>query len=506
MNAIQDQLKSVTGVRSVPQVFVHGEFFGDSGQTIAKFNSGELEAKLKAGQEGHEYEYDLVVIGGGSGGLSCSREAAKLGKKVAVLDYVKPSPAGSKWGLGGTCVNVGCIPKKLMHQAALLGQALKDAKDFGWEVEHERVKHSWDVLRTAAQDHIGSLNWGYRVALRDEKVEYINALGSFVDANTVACTTFDRKTNQPKAAKNITAKEIVIAVGGRPKQLDVPGWELAITSDDLFALEQSPGKTLVVGASYVALECAGFLTELGYDTTVMARSIFLRGFDQQMAEKITEYMANHGTKFIRPAVPKKLEKLGDGKIQAFWDFEGKEVSDVFDTVLVAIGRDADLKNLNLGSINLPVSPKSGKLVTNALELTQAPSGNIHSLGDVNEGKPELTPVAIQAGRLLARRLFTNSTEATDYENIPTTVFTPLEYGAIGLSEEDAIAKYGEENIEVYHGLFKPLEWTIPHREDNACYAKLVCVLSENERVVGFHYRGLMPSEASVRMCGWVFGS
>lgn len=469
---------------------MHGKFFGDSGQTLAKFNSGELEAALKTGTSTHDFDYDLVVIGGGSGGLACSREAAKLGKKVAVLDYVRPSPHGSKWGLGGTCVNVGCIPKKLMHQAALHGQNLKDAREYGWGVEHERVKHDWETLRTAVQDHIGSLNWGYRVALRDEKVEYLNAMGSFVDASTVATTTFDRKTGKPKEVKNITAKEIIIATGGRPKQLDVPGWELAVTSDDLFSLPQAPGKTLVVGASYVALECAGFLTEFGYDTTVMARSIFLRGFDQQMAEKIVEYMGNHGTKFIRPAVPKELKQTADGKIEVTWVQDGAEVRDVFDTVLVAIGRDADLSHLNLASINLAPNPKSGKLVTNSLELTAAPSGNIHALGDIIEGHPELTPLAIQSGRLLARRLFTNSTEATDYDNIPTTVFTPLEYGCIGLSEEEAIQRFGEADIEIYHGAFKPLEWTVPHREDNACYAKLICVISQNERVVGLHYGGL----------------
>ncbi|KAI9022681.1 thioredoxin reductase 1 [Hyaloraphidium curvatum] len=493
MDAIQDHLKSMTGIRSVPQVFVHGAFFGDSGQTAAKFTSGELEAKLKQGKETHEYEFDLAVIGGGSGGLACAREAAKLGKKVALLDHVRPSPHGTKWGLGGTCVNVGCIPKKLMHQAALVGQAIKDAKDFGWEVDHEKIKFSWDTLRAAVQDHIGSLNWGYRVALRDENVEYFNARGAFIDAHTVACTTFDRKTDQPKSTKNITAKEVVVATGGRPKQLDVPGWELAISSDDLFSLAEAPGKTLVVGASYVALECAGFLTEFGFDTTVMARSIFLRGFDQQMAEKIAEYMGNHGTKFIRPAVPKELKKVGE-KIEVSWDFEGKPFTDQFDTVLVAIGRDADLSSVNLGAVGVPTT-KSGKIPADNLERTGNPEGNIYALGDIVEGHPELTPLAIHQGKLLARRLFTNSTEGVDYDMIPTTVFTPIEYGCIGLPEEEAIARYGEAGVEVYHGMFKPLEWTVPHREDNACYAKLVCAKNEKERVVGFHYLG--PNAAEV---------
>ena len=224
-------------------------------------------------EDGHSYDYDLVVIGGGSGGLAASKEAAKLGKKVACLDFVKPSPQGTRWGLGGTCVNVGCIPKKLMHQAGILGEGMSDAKAFGWTVGE--TKHDWPTMVNAIQEHIGSLNWGYKVALRDAQVTYINAMGKLLDAHTVECT----KKNGDKST--ITSQTIIIAVGGRPAYPGVEGdKECCITSDDIFSMDTPPGKTLCIGASYISLETAGFLNALGFDTTVMYRSILLRGFDQ----------------------------------------------------------------------------------------------------------------------------------------------------------------------------------------------------------------------------------
>jgi thioredoxin reductase (NADPH) len=294
------------------------------------------------------YEYDLVVIGGGSGGLACSKEAAGLGARVAVLDFVKPSWAGTVWGLGGTCVNVGCIPKKLMHTAALLGEGLADAREYGWQVDRATVSHDWSAMVGAVQDHISSLNFGYRVALREKGVDYKNALGSFVDAHTLACT--DKKGK----VTNITARRFGLGVGGRPRPLDIPGGELAISSDDIFSLATSPGKTLVVGASYVALECAGFLTGLGLDTTVMVRSILLRGFDQQIAAMIGEHMEEHGTKFLKTCTPTAIEKTPEGKLKVtYLNAEtGASASAEFDTVFVATGRNADTAKLNLAAAGI----------------------------------------------------------------------------------------------------------------------------------------------------------
>jgi thioredoxin reductase (NADPH) len=442
--------------------------------------------------DGAGYDYDLAVIGGGSGGLACSKAAAELGAKVVVLDFVKPSWQGTTWGLGGTCVNVGCIPKKLMHTAALLGEHLGDAAKYGWAVDRASVKHDWPTMVSSVQDHISSLNFGYRVSLRDKGVEYKNALGSFVDAHTLLCT--DKKGKETR----ITARRFVIAVGGRPRPLDIPGGELALSSDDIFSLEAAPGKTLVIGASYVALECAGFLTGVGMDVTVMVRSILLRGFDQQVADMIGEHMESHGTKFIKTSTPTAIERTEAGKLKVTYlnAATGATASEEFDSVFVATGRNADTRKLNLAAASV-VADKDGKIPCVA-EQTSAP--HVYAIGDVVSGKPELTPVAIMAGRLLARRLYGGATEGMDYEKIPTTVFTPMEYGCCGLSEEDANARFGAENVEVYHTTFTPLEWTIvEERPHNKCYAKLIVHARDEERVVGFHVLG--PNAGEITQ-GW----
>jgi len=493
-SAIQASLAELTGQKTVPNIFIQGKHIGGCSDTLKLHEDGKLLALCNAGA--HNFDYDLIVIGGGSGGLAASKEAAKLGKKVAVCDFVKPSPAGSTWGLGGTCVNVGCIPKKLMHQAALLGEAVKDASCFGWEVGQEKVTHNWPKMVEEVQNHIGSLNWGYRVALREKSVDYLNEYAVFQDANTI------KTTNKKGKEKIVTAKDFILATGGRPRYPDIPGAELGISSDDIFSLPYSPGKVLCVGASYISLECAGFLKKLGLDTSVMVRSILLRGFDQQMAGKVGEYMEEMGVNFIRECVPEKLERIEEGtpgkiKVTARYK-DGTEFTDVFNTVIFAIGRDACTKNIGLDTVGVALNPKSGKVLHDEKEATNV--SNIYAIGDVLDDKPELTPVAIQAGKLLARRLCGVSETLTDYVNVCTTVFTPLEYGCCGLSEEDAIQQFGEEGIEVYHTSFWPLEWTVAHRSDNACYCKLVCIKktesNPSEKVVGFHYLGPNAGEVT----------
>ena len=427
----------------------------------------------------HGFEYDLVVIGGGSGGLACSKEAAKLGAKVAVLDYVKPSPAGSKWGLGGTCVNVGCIPKKLMHNASVLGEHSKESTWYGWRGHEGVTTHDWPTLKENVQDHIKGLNFGYRVALREENVTYLNKLGKFKSANELECT--DAKGG----VQIVTAARFVVAVGGRPTPLECPGGDYAISSDDIFSRATPPGKTCVVGAGYVALECAGFLTGLRQgEVTVLVRSMLLRGFDREMVGAIKAVMEHNGTKIIEGALPSSIEKLPSGKLKVTMT-NGQ--SDEFDTVLAAVGRKPDILGLGLDSaetgLRVTLGP-SGKIqCTN--EQTSIP--HIYAIGDVVEGAPELTPVAIQAGRILARRLFGGSTEQMVYKNIATTVFTPLEFGTVGLNEEEAIAKYGADNIEVFVSSFQPLEWSIVQDyADLNCLAKVIVDKSPNERVLGMH--------------------
>ena len=476
--------------------------------------------------------------------------------------------AGTTWGLGGTCVNVGCIPKKLMHHAAQAGEGLRDAPAYGWDVgrgsgrgvdddddKPRALRHSWRRLRGAVNDHVRSLNWGHRSALMEAGVKYLNALGTFVGPHTLR--TRDTKGRE----KEITAARFVVAVGGRPRYLEQPGFrELAITSDDMFTLPRRPGKTLVVGASYVALECAGFLHAFGYDTTVLVRSRVLRDFDREMGTKVAAFMERSGVRFVYGATPVSAEAL-DGASDDDGDSsdeegdasngkrlsvryrlaDGEEVAETFDTVLLAVGRDPVTEGLGLDAAGVQVDPASGKIVSaqqvldarggdapppaaaaSQLDPEQTSASHIYAIGDVLHGRPELTPVAIHAGKLLARRLFGGDAHKgphayMDYDNVATAVFTPMEYGCVGLSEEDAIARYGGaksadsgagdgegatgaehyDGIDVYHAHFRPLEFALPSRSDgDQCFIKLVCrnedgpgSPSHRQRVVGIHYLG-----------------
>lgn len=450
------------------------------------------------------FDYDLIVIGGGSGGLASSKEAVKHGKKVALIDFVKPTPKGTTWGIGGTCVNVGCIPKKLMHEAALQGEQANELYDFGWGLapndkpiithgESANLKHNWERLVEKVQNNIKSSNFKYRVELREKRVNYINAYAKFVDTHTVELE------NKKGEKSQITGQTFIIATGERPKYpTDCEGaLEHSISSDDLFSLPYNPGKTLVVGASYVALECAGFLNGLGNDVTVMVRSILLRGFDQEMADKVGAYMAKQGVKFFRPCVPYKIEKIQEGQPGLYRvhakDEHKKDIVGEYNTVLFAIGREPCTSDIGLDKVGVKLNPKTGKVPT---VREQTNIDNIYAIGDILEFRTELTPVAIDSGILLARRLYAGATEAFEYNTIPTTVFTPNEYGCVGLSEEAAIEKYGQDNLEVFHTYFKPYEKGVTEREVTDCFAKMICVLNDSLRVVGFHYLGPNAGEVT----------
>lgn len=428
--------------------------------------------------EKKDYEYDYFVIGGGSGGLASSKEAALFGKKVGIADYIVPTPIGTKWGLGGTCVNVGCIPKKLMHYCALRYEEFEFADKLGYPDKIEK-KHLWTNMVKNIQQFIKKLNFGYKTSLRSKKVDYFNCYASLIDNHKILLK--DAKGKE----QTITADKILIAAGGRPNYGDYPGSkECCITSDDIFSLKEAPGKTLVVGGSYIALECAGFLSSLGYETTLMVRSILLRGFDQQIAGKIGEYMERRNNRFIYKAVPSKFTKNeSNGKIIVDYKLGEDLKQEEYDTVLLAIGRRPHLEAINADKIGLKLS-KNGKLIVNEKEQTNI--DNIYSIGDCAEGRPELTPPAIHAGRLLARRLFNNSNQLMNYKYIATTVFTPLEYGCVGYQEDEAIEEFGKENIKVYHSEFTPLEWNMDLLRGESSYLKIICNAKENEKVIGFH--------------------
>ncbi|KAK6192120.1 hypothetical protein SNE40_003654 [Patella caerulea] len=336
------------------------------------------------------------------------------------------------------------------------------------------------------QNYVRSLNWGHRVQLKDKNVEYFNALGTLVDQNTIKAV--DKKGEE----RLLSTENIVIAVGGRPKIPEIPGGrEYAITSDDIFWMTKPPGKTLVVGASYIALECGGFLSGLGFETTIMVRSILLRGFDQQMANHIGDYMMNNGTRFLRECVPQKIEKTSNGQyLVSYYDENQQIQQETFDTVLMATGRNAETGGLNLGNIGVNLDESSHKVIGGYHGDNEKSSvSNIYAIGDVLQGRPELTPVAIKAGRLLAHRLYDNSQIQMDYNKIATTVFTPIEYGCVGMSEEMAVEQFGEDDIEIYHAFYKPLEFTVPERDVAQCYIKLICKHNVPQTVLGLHILG-----------------
>lgn len=438
--------------------------------------------------KGSKYLYDYFVIGGGSGGLASAKRAAKLGKRVALADFVKPSPAGTKWGIGGTCVNVGCIPKKLMHFAALTGELRHDQEHCGWEVDLS-AQHDWSAMISNVNNHIRSLNWGYKTQLMKEEVKYYNALASIEDAHTVKL--IDTKTKEPTY---VTAEHICIAVGGRPQYLDIPNCkELCISSDDLFWLKKPPGRSLIIGAGYIALECGGFLRGMGRDVDILVRSRPLRGFDSEMVDKVIKYMEYTGIQFLT-GTPISFDKEGEGvKVGMKVTDDGKEVEkfEVYDNVLVAIGRYPDIGGLNLEKVGVELAP-NGKIKVNNRYQTSVDS--IYALGDVCSIGLELTPVAIKEGHYLVDGLFKDEWREIDYKTVCTTVFTPLEYSVCGLNERDAIKLHGEDDIEVYTSGFKPTEWAFdPNKPKDVCMTKAI-VQKSTRKVVGLHYTGLQAGE------------
>ncbi|EFC47543.1 predicted protein [Naegleria gruberi] len=465
--------------------------------------------------------FDYIVIGGGSGGLSLSKQLSSLSSKetrICLLDYRDPSSQwlrerngklnGWMWQLGGTCVNVGCIPKKLMHNSALIGEGINhDAEYFGWNDGKQEGKlsgkHDWKTLVANVQQYIKSLNFGYRTSVTQtyafdnedpslKKLYYLNMKGRFVDDHTLELTD-PRKG----ITKTISGKVIILSVGGTPNiPQDVPGaTEYAITSDDIFSLKEEPGKTLVIGASYIALETASFLKGLGYESSVMMRSIPLRGFDQECAWKVVDGMKERGVKFLEQCIPVKIEKSSDHETTGEYTVHYKDLStqqvytENYKTIMFAVGRRAVTKELN---IDLDMD-ESGKIIVSDNEQTS--KKHIYAIGDCINKKTELTPVAIRAGKLLASRLTNKGTELMDYDNVPTSIFThPYEYGCCGLSEEEAVQRYGEDDIEVYISLYSPIEHQLSHRDTNKTFMKIITLKSANEKVIGFHYVGANAGE------------
>ena len=406
-----------------------------------------------------KYQYDLIAIGGGSGGVACARRAAKHGAKCAVVEFDR---------LGGTCVNRGCVPKKVMWYGAHIAHTLNDAAGYGFDIE--RQGFDWNKLVTDREQYIRRLNGIYEKNLAKENVEHLNGFGSLVDEHTVKV-----------GDKTYTTERIVLAPGGTPIVPDIPGAELGITSDGFFELTEMPNKVAVVGAGYIAVELAGMLHSLGADVSlIIRREHFLREFDDILSSTLTEIMQNDGLKIINNSDLKELKSAGSAI-----NLTTKDDRDLgeFDQVIYAIGRSPLTAELNLQSAGVDTDSR-GYIPTDEFQATNVES--IFALGDAT-GRAQLTPVAIAAGRRLAERLYAGmSDRKLNYENIASVVFSHPPIGAVGLTETEAREKYGSD-IKCYQTSFTPMYHAFTDHPQKTAM-KLV-VQGVEEKVVGVHMIG-----------------
>lgn len=405
--------------------------------------------------------FDYLVIGGGSGGLASARRAAEFGVKVGIVEE-------ARWG--GTCVNVGCVPKKIMFNTAMHAEFIHDHKFFGFDVDVKAF--NWGKVKVARDAYIKRLNGIYETNLEKSKVEKIPGHASFTDDGCVEVN-----------GEKISAKHILIATGGRPIFATIPGGEHAISSDGFFELEHLPKKVVVVGAGYIAVELAGIFNALGSDTSICIRyDHVLRNFDSMISETITKEMENSGLKVCQRTQVTKATKESNGTLTLDLNTGGK-IQDV-DCLLWAIGRSPNSDKLGLEKVGIKTDPNGHILVD---EYQNTSRQNVYALGDVC-GRALLTPVAIAAGRKLAHRLFDNKPDLKlSYNNIPTVVFSHPPIGTVGLTQEEAEQQYGKEKIKVYSTTFVPLYYALTETKVK-CSMKLVCLLPE-ERVIGLHMVG-----------------
>jgi glutathione reductase (NADPH) len=406
-----------------------------------------------------EPDYDLLVIGGGSGGIACARRAARHGARAVVIEHGR---------LGGTCVNVGCVPKKVMWNAAGLVEGLHDAYGYGLDVGGWHLE--WARLVERREAYIHRLNGNYERNLDKDGAELIRASARLTGPEGV----------ELEDGRRLTARHILVATGGHPNKPDMPGAELGIDSDGFFALQKQPRRVAIAGSGYIAVELASMLNELGTEVTlVLRRAHVLRKFDQMLGETLLEQMEAAGIRVLRETQARRLESDGAG-VRAQFDSAGNEA---FDQYLWAIGRTPNTGALGLIEAGVEVDDK-GYVKVDDYEDTSV--GHIHALGDVT-GRMELTPVAIAAGRRLADRLFGGQAGShLVYENIPSVVFSHPPIGTVGLTEEQAWARY-EGSVRIYDSRFSDMYYGVLDEKPRTVM-KLVTVGAE-ERIVGVHIIG-----------------
>jgi glutathione reductase (NADPH) len=410
-------------------------------------------------------KFDYLVIGGGSGGIASARRAASYGARVALVESGR---------LGGTCVNVGCVPKKVLFNAATLATALEDAADYGFEIGPRDF--SWAKLRRARDAYIERLNGIYGKNLDSSGVQVIRGRARFASDGSVWV-----------GAERLEAAHTLIAVGGRPERPALAGAELGLTSDDMFTLEEQPKRAVVVGGGYIAVEFSGILEGLGSDVTLVHRGPrVLKAFDADIAQALVEEMSAQGIHVRLNATPERLERSANGFVLTLAD--GSRLPEV-DLVLWATGRIPVTAELGLTELGVDCTP-SGHIKVDAFQNTSR--RGVYSVGDVT-GQIELTPVAIAAGRRLADRLFGGQPDAhLDYSNVPTVIFSHPPIGSVGLTEAQARASAPSAPVKVYSARFTNMFHALTSRKPKTL-VKLV-TLGVEERVVGVHVFGLGADE------------
>lgn len=408
-----------------------------------------------------QYDYDLITIGGGSGGVRASRMSAAHGARVALIESA---------ALGGTCVNVGCIPKKLFSYAAHAASDFVDVRGFGWSVSG--AQFDWKTLLANKDREIARLNGIYAKVLQDAGVAVITGRARVVDAHTVAVG--DQK---------LTAAHLLVATGGHAVKPAIPGAELGITSDQAFHLDALPRRVVVIGGGYIAVEFASIFNGLGVATTLLHRGAqLLRGFDDDLGKVLAEELAQHGVTLALNESPVGLAREGDGLRVSLASGRSMDT----DLVMFATGRLPNIAGLGLEEAGVKLA-KNGAVQVDDFYCSSLPS--IHAIGDVID-RVQLTPVALAEGMALARTLFKNEPSKLDYANIPTAVFSHPHIGSVGLSEAEARKRHGA--VDIYRSRFRPLKATLSGSAERV-FMKLV-VARDSGRVLGAHMVGAEAGE------------